>query len=121
MTEDIPSPEDRLRELNSQISEVKEIIRSLNHEISELKMDIFRYENANILYRVIKPATIPEKSPSTEDFVEMNEEHQNILREGIVVRFSFERPSNGVHVGCFLPDGDIRKGAAPCCGLPPVR
>ena len=81
MTEDIPSPEDRLRELNSQISEVKEIIRSLNHEISELKMDIFRYENANILYRVIKPATIPEKSPSTEDFVEMNEEHQNILRD----------------------------------------
>ena len=81
MTEEISSREAQLQELQAQIAEVKTEVRSLNHKISDLKQDIFLFENANILFRVMKPSTIPEKSPSTDDFVEMNEEHQNILRE----------------------------------------
>ena len=78
---DIPALDDQLQTLNARISEVKSEVRNLNHEISRLHSDIFHFENANILYRAIKPSTIPEKSPSTEEFAEMNEEHTNILRD----------------------------------------
>ena len=46
---------------------------------------------------------------------------QNILQEGFVIRFSFERHSNGVHVGCFLPDGEHKEGGSPLLWTAPVR
>ena len=81
MSEAIASCEARLQELHAQIAEVKAEVHDLHHKNSKLRSEIFSFENANIQFRAIKPPTIPDKSPSTDDFVEMNEEHVNILRE----------------------------------------
>jgi hypothetical protein len=73
--------QDLLTEISDEIFEVKKSIYDVFHHLNVVKGEIFDFENANLLFRHAKRPSLPEKIPSHDVVVELNDDHAEILKQ----------------------------------------